>query len=107
MEESNIPEIIDIVFDCLQLLSKDDNNDEIYYKLNNIYNINEIKLNFYSLIGSKLIYPDRMITNNHSYKYIIIIKDVYYTIYISDYFAEFCFKRFALLDEAFDYFNCL
>lgn len=67
-----------LTFEALELLANDK-----YFIFYNLSNVHEIILNFHSFISAKLQGNDKLIFNEYSYKFLVFIKNVYYTITIN------------------------
>lgn len=105
-------DVIDLTFEALELLANDNEFDDRNFTVYNQPNINEIMLNFHSLISAKLKDNDKLIFNEYSYKFLIIINNVYYTININvlydcnpdDCSADFYLKKFNNFEDANKYY---
>lgn len=104
--------VIDLTFEALELLANDKEFDDRYFTVYNLPNIDEIMLNFHSLISAKLQGNDKLIFSEYSYKFLVIINNVYYTIAINvlyncnpdDCSAEFLLKKFNNFEDANKYY---
>lgn len=72
-----------LTFEALELLANDKEFDDRYFIVYNLSNVHEIMLNFHSFISAKLQGNDKLIFNEYSYKFLVFIKNVYYTITIN------------------------
>lgn len=108
-------EVINSTFEAIEQLANDEEFDDRHFTVYNFPDVDEIMLNFHSLISAKLEGNDKLIKHEYSYKFMVMIKNVYYTITINvlyncnpdDSSADFILKKFNNFADADDYFNCI
>jgi len=107
--------VIDLTFEALEQLARDSEFNDIQFTVYNLPDIDEIMMNFHSDMSAKLQDNDRLIKSKCSYKFLVVIKNVYYAIIINvlyncnpdDCSADFLLNKFNNFDDADNYYNSI